>query len=62
MPKKKRYVHPEKTEAHSWANPAFSKAMHELNRSSAASRHTLKKYKGSRQTRKLKSIQDFEKE
>lgn len=62
MPKKKRYVNPEKTDAHVWANPAFSKTMHELNRSSAASRHTLKKYKGSRQTRKLKSIRDFEKE
>lgn len=39
-------------------NPEFSKAMAEIRRSSATQRHTLKKFKGSRQDRKAKAIRE----
>ena len=40
------------------SNPALVKAMRELLRSSAASRHVLKKYKGSRAARMSRAIRD----
>ena len=40
------------------SNPALAKAMRELRRSSAASRHVLKKHKGSRSVRASRAICD----
>lgn len=40
------------------SNPNLMQAMQELRRSSAASRHTLKTYKGSRQARKQQAIHE----
>lgn len=40
------------------SNPAFAAAMREIGRSSAASRHTMKKFKGSRQSNLRSAIRD----
>lgn len=40
------------------SNPALAKAMRELRRSSAASRHVLKKYKGARAARIRWAVRD----
>lgn len=40
------------------SNPALAKAMRELRRSSAASRHVLKKYKGSRAAHIRRAVRD----
>jgi hypothetical protein len=43
---------------HRSANPDLAAAMRELRRSSAAQRHTLKKYKGSRTANKRRAVAD----
>ena len=40
------------------SNPALAKAMRELRRSSSASRHVLKKYKGSRAAHIRRAVRD----
>lgn len=40
-------------------NPELAAAMRELRRSSAAQRHTLKSYKGTRQSRKIQAIRHY---
>lgn len=41
------------------SNPELAHAMRELRKSSAASRHVLKKYKGTRASKKKEALRDF---
>lgn len=48
-----------KKNPHAHANPEYARAMQELRRSSAASRHTVKKYKGTRSQNRTRALADW---